>query len=77
MRSPGFLSKICELRRKNVVKLDDNMNITNTLSVTNRKDWRKWLKSHYKTEKEIWLKEPADTTEKGKQIGFGGVNKYF
>ena len=31
------------------------MEITKTLHVTNPKDWRKWLKKHYKTEKEIWL----------------------
>lgn len=31
------------------------MEITKTLYVTNPKDWRKWLKEHYKTEKEIWL----------------------
>ena len=31
------------------------MEITKTLYVTNPKDWRKWLKQHYKTEKEIWL----------------------
>jgi uncharacterized protein YdeI (YjbR/CyaY-like superfamily) len=31
------------------------MNITQTLHVTNRKDWRDWLKKNYKTEKEIWL----------------------
>jgi uncharacterized protein YdeI (YjbR/CyaY-like superfamily) len=31
------------------------MNITKTLHVTNRRDWRKWLREHYKTEKEIWL----------------------
>lgn len=31
------------------------MNITNTLHVTDRKDWRAWLKKHYRTEKEIWL----------------------
>ena len=31
------------------------MKITKTLHVTNRKDWRKWLREHYKTEKEIWL----------------------
>src|SRR5215204_5348575 len=31
------------------------MDITKTLYVTNPKDWRKWLKKHYKTEKEIWL----------------------
>ncbi len=31
------------------------MEITQTLYVTSPKDWRKWLKKHYKTEKEIWL----------------------
>ena len=31
------------------------MEITKTLRVTNRQDWRKWLKNHYKTAKEIWL----------------------
>jgi uncharacterized protein YdeI (YjbR/CyaY-like superfamily) len=31
------------------------MKITKTLHVTNRRDWRKWLKEHYKTAKEIWL----------------------
>src|SRR5215211_5994350 len=31
------------------------MEITKTLQITNRKDWRKWLSQHYKTEKEIWL----------------------
>lgn len=31
------------------------MKITKTLYVTNRKDWRKWLSEHYKTEKEVWL----------------------
>jgi len=31
------------------------MEITKTLHVTNRQDWRKWLKKHYKTTKEIWL----------------------
>src|SRR5688572_2952338 len=31
------------------------MEITKTLYVTQAKDWRKWLKKHYKTEKEIWL----------------------
>ena len=31
------------------------MNVTKALHVTNRKDWRKWLREHYKTEKDIWL----------------------
>jgi uncharacterized protein YdeI (YjbR/CyaY-like superfamily) len=29
--------------------------ITQTLYVTNPKEWREWLKAHYKTEDEIWL----------------------
>jgi len=31
------------------------MEITKTLHVTNRKDWRKWLREHFKTEEDIWL----------------------
>ncbi|MCL5611249.1 MAG: YdeI/OmpD-associated family protein [Chloroflexi bacterium] len=31
------------------------MDITKTLYVTNRVEWRKWLKKNYKTKKEIWL----------------------
>jgi uncharacterized protein YdeI (YjbR/CyaY-like superfamily) len=31
------------------------MKITQTLHVTDRKDWRAWLRKHYKTEKDIWL----------------------
>ena len=31
------------------------MEITNTLYVTNRRDWRKWLHENYKSEKEVWL----------------------
>jgi uncharacterized protein YdeI (YjbR/CyaY-like superfamily) len=31
------------------------MNIGKTLYVVKRSDWRKWLREHYKTEKEIWL----------------------
>ena len=31
------------------------MDVTQTLYVSNRVEWRKWLKKNYKTEKEIWL----------------------
>ena len=31
------------------------MDVTQTLYAANQKDWRKWLKRNYKTEKEIWL----------------------
>jgi uncharacterized protein YdeI (YjbR/CyaY-like superfamily) len=40
------------------------MEITNTLYITNRKDWRDWLKKHYKTETEIWLVYPKKATGK-------------
>ena len=31
------------------------MDITETLYVTNRDDWRKWLAEHYSSSTEIWL----------------------
>ena len=31
------------------------MDITETLYVTNRNDWRNWLEEHYRNEREIWL----------------------
>ncbi|HSW55943.1 MAG TPA: YdeI/OmpD-associated family protein [Ignavibacteriaceae bacterium] len=31
------------------------MEITKTLNIKSRNEWRKWLKRNYKTEKEIWL----------------------
>jgi len=31
------------------------MEIRNTLYVTNRKDWRKWLVKNHKNQKEVWL----------------------
>ena len=31
------------------------MEITKTLYITHREDWRNWLEENYKTEKEIWL----------------------
>jgi uncharacterized protein YdeI (YjbR/CyaY-like superfamily) len=31
------------------------MNITQTLYVSNRAEWRDWLEEHYRTEREIWL----------------------
>ena len=38
------------------------MEITKTIYITKRKDWRAWLKKHYKTEKEIWLVYPKKVT---------------
>jgi uncharacterized protein YdeI (YjbR/CyaY-like superfamily) len=32
-----------------------DMEITQTLYVTDPNEWREWLEAHYKTEKEIWL----------------------
>jgi len=47
------------LKRKHPIVRNERENIqvkiTKTLHVTNRKDWRKWLREHYKTEKDIWL----------------------
>lgn len=40
------------------------MEITQTLYVTDRKDWRNWLKKHHKTEEEIWLVYPKKATSK-------------
>lgn len=40
------------------------MDISQTLYVTDRKDWRNWLKKNYKTEKEVWLIYPKKTTGK-------------
>jgi uncharacterized protein YdeI (YjbR/CyaY-like superfamily) len=40
------------------------MQISKTLYVTNRKDWRDWLKKNYKTEPEIWLVFPKKPTGK-------------
>jgi len=40
------------------------MEITQTLYITNPKDWRDWLKNNYKTEKEIWLVYPKKATGK-------------
>ena len=31
------------------------MDVTKTLYVFNRDDWRNWLKKHYRSEREIWL----------------------
>ena len=40
------------------------MEITQTLYITDRKDWRNWLKKHHKTEPEIWLIYPKKATGK-------------
>lgn len=40
------------------------MEITKTLYLTDRKDWREWLKKNYKIEKEIWLVYPRKATGK-------------
>jgi uncharacterized protein YdeI (YjbR/CyaY-like superfamily) len=31
------------------------MEVTKTLYVSNREDWRNWLEEHYRSEREIWL----------------------
>ena len=40
------------------------MNITQTIYVTDPKDWRDWLKKNHRTEKEIWLVYPKKATGK-------------
>ena len=40
------------------------MEISQTLYITKRKEWRAWLKQNYKTEKEIWLVYPKKATGK-------------
>lgn len=40
------------------------MDISQTLNITNRKDWRNWLRKNYKTETEIWLIYPKKATGK-------------
>lgn len=40
------------------------MEITQKLYITNRSDWRNWLKANYKTESEIWLVYPKKATGK-------------
>lgn len=42
------------------------MEITKTLYVTQRKDWRAWLKKHHKTEREIWLVYPKKGSGKSR-----------
>jgi len=40
------------------------MEISQTIYIIHRKDWRAWLKQNYKTEKEIWLVYPKKATGK-------------
>lgn len=40
------------------------MDISQSLYITNRKDWRDWLKKNYKSEPEIWLVYPKKATGK-------------
>jgi uncharacterized protein YdeI (YjbR/CyaY-like superfamily) len=42
------------------------MEITQTLYITQRKDWRDWLKKHHKSAKEIWLVYPKKVTGKSR-----------
>jgi len=40
------------------------MEISQTLYIITRKEWRIWLRQHYKNEKEIWLVYPGKATGK-------------
>jgi uncharacterized protein YdeI (YjbR/CyaY-like superfamily) len=35
--------------------MNRNLDKDKTLYVTNRKEWRAWLKKRFKSEKEVWL----------------------
>jgi uncharacterized protein YdeI (YjbR/CyaY-like superfamily) len=42
------------------------MDVTKTLYVTNRDDWRGWLEEHYRSESEVWLVYYRKGTGKGR-----------
>ena len=42
------------------------MDITKTLHVTHRDDWRSWLEEHYRSESEVWLVYYRKGTGKGR-----------
>jgi len=50
--------------KHHIVLSNKQMEITKTLYITNRRDWRDWLEKNYKTEKEIWLMYPKKATGK-------------
>ena len=45
-------------------RIRKSMEITQTLYITKRRDWRAWLRKHYNTKKEIWLVYPKKGTGK-------------
>ncbi|MBC9890400.1 MAG: hypothetical protein F7B06_11305 [Opitutae bacterium] len=59
------------------------MEIGETLYVVDRKPWREWLEANFDTARkrpeifESRLKNFLKATEKGRQIGYGGIDKYF
>ena len=55
------MSGTSKLKRP-IARSDTTMEISKTLYITDRKDWRTWLKKNYKTEKEIWLVYPKKAT---------------
>src|ERR1044071_5257177 len=64
--SSGLILSKHQLGEHNGLKgaSEQQMEITKTLYLTNRKDWRAWLKKHYQTEKEIWLVYPKKASGK-------------
>ncbi len=44
------------------------MKIENTLYVTDRKEWRRWLESNFEKEKEVWLIYPKKSSGKPRII---------
>ena len=45
-------------------KIVDGMNITKTLYVTDREEWREWLERNFDKEKEVWLIYPHKSSGK-------------
>jgi len=45
-------------------EVEESLDITKTLYVKDRKDWRKWLAANFTKEKEIWLIYPARSSGK-------------
>jgi len=52
------------LREALLLWQDETMEIGETLYVTNREDFRKWLEENHKSKKEIWLIQYKKATKK-------------
>jgi len=57
---PTHLIFLCSIS----TEAEENLDITKTLYVKDRKDWREWLVSNFNKEKEVWLIYPAKSSGK-------------